>query len=159
MNRVGLGVDAHRFDDDKDRPLVLGGVRIPGSRGLAGHSDGDVVAHAIADALLGAAGLGDIGARYPATPQWKDAHSIDLLADCCEASRVAGWRVVNVDAVVVCEEPKLAPHRQGMIDNIARALDVTSDSVSVKATTTDGMGSIGRGEGIAAMAVVQIEAR
>lgn len=159
MSRVGLGFDAHRFSDDEERPLVLGGVQIRASRGLEGHSDADVVTHAIADALLGAARLGDMGDRYPTTQQWKDARSLDLLADCASAVRVAGWRIVNVDAVVVCEEPKLSPYREGMIENILRALDAPSDAVSLKTTSTDGMGSIGRGEGIAAMAVVQIEAR
>lgn len=150
-----MGFDAHRFDDG--RTLVLGGVEIPGVPGLAAHSDGDVLAHAVADALLGAAGIGDLGARYPATEQWKDAYSMDILADCCAAIRVAGWRVINIDSVVVCERPKLSPYRERMVSNLASAIEVPTDSISIKATSTDGMGSIGRGEGIAAMAVAQLE--
>ena len=155
MTRVGLGFDAHSFDPS--RPLVLGGVRIPEGPGLAGHSDADVLSHVIADALLGAARLGDLGGRFPATEEWKGADSIAILRECTAALTVAGWRVCNVDATVIAQTPRLTSYRDDMIDNLAGALGIASDSVSVKATTTDGMGFTGRKEGIAAMAVVLIE--
>jgi 2-C-methyl-D-erythritol 2,4-cyclodiphosphate synthase len=155
MTRVGLGVDAHAFDES--RTLILGGVSIPYDRGLSGHSDADVLSHAIADALLGAAGLGDVGEMFPATDEWKGASSIRLLSEVTAKLESAGWRVTNVDATVVAREPKLAPHRPAMATRIAEALKVGAEAVSVKATTTDGLGFTGRGEGIACMAVALIE--
>jgi 2-C-methyl-D-erythritol 2,4-cyclodiphosphate synthase len=146
---VGIGYDSHRFAEG--RPLVLGGVRIDHDRGLAGHSDADVLTHAVIDALLGAAGLGDIGTLFPDDdPLWKDADSIDLLRTV--VGRVPG-PILNVDATVVCEEPRLAPHRAEMERVLAEA---TSARVSVKATTNEGMGWIGRGEGIACIAVASL---
>ena len=156
MTRTGLGFDAHAFD--AARPLVLGGVQIPDSPGLAGHSDADALSHAIADALLGAASLGDLGERFPATGRWQDANSLGILRESAGAVRGAGWSIVNVDATIVAERPRLTPFRDRMIATVADALGITTDRVSVKATTTDGMGFTGRGEGIAALAVVTISA-
>jgi 2-C-methyl-D-erythritol 2,4-cyclodiphosphate synthase len=150
--RVGLGVDAHAFSDDA--ALVLGGVDFPGERGLAGHSDGDVVAHALIDALLGAAGLGDIGELFPSgDPQWLDASSIRLLQRAYEVVRGAGWELVNADCVLIGEEPRVAPVRTAMQARLAGAMGVELDRVAVRATTTDGLGFTGRGEGLAAQAV------
>lgn len=150
--RVGTGVDAHPFAGD--RPLVLGGVTIPFDRGLAGHSDADVLAHAIIDALLGAAGMGDIGGRFPSGDErTRGADSLTLLRTVASEVAQAGWRLENVDAVVIAERPAVAPHRDLMRARLAEALDVEPGRVSVKATTTDGMGFTGRGEGIAATAV------
>jgi 2-C-methyl-D-erythritol 2,4-cyclodiphosphate synthase len=148
--RVGIGYDSHRFADD--RPLVLGGVEIPYERGLTGHSDADVLTHAIVDALLGAAGRGDIGTHFPDTDErWRDADSIGLLR--AVVADLDGT-VANADATVICEEPKLGPHRAEMERLLTEALGAP---VSVKATTNEGLGAIGRGEGIAAMAVVLYE--
>jgi 2-C-methyl-D-erythritol 2,4-cyclodiphosphate synthase len=152
--RVGVGFDAHGFTDA--RPLVLGGATIPGARGLAGYSDADVLSHAVADALLGAAGLGDLGSRFPGTAEWRDASSLGILARTSELLASDGWEVANVDATVVAEQPPLAPFRAEMIANIAGALNVDPAAVSVKATTTDGLGFTGRAEGVAAHAVVLI---
>jgi 2-C-methyl-D-erythritol 2,4-cyclodiphosphate synthase len=150
MSSVGIGYDSHRFE--AGRPLVLGGVRIEHERGLAGHSDADVLTHAVIDALLGAAGGGDIGTLFPDDDErWRDADSIDLLRTV--VGTVAG-RIVNIDATLVCEAPRLAPHRAEMERILAEA---TSARVSVKATTNEGMGWIGRGEGIACIAVVSLE--
>jgi 2-C-methyl-D-erythritol 2,4-cyclodiphosphate synthase len=147
---VGIGYDSHRFASG--RRLVLGGVEIDHDRGLAGHSDADVLAHAVIDALLGAAGKGDIGALFPDDdPRWRDADSIDLLRT---AVGTIGGRIVNVDATVVCEQPRLAPYRAEMERTIAEA---TSARVTVKAATNEGMGWIGRGEGIACIAVASVE--
>jgi 2-C-methyl-D-erythritol 2,4-cyclodiphosphate synthase len=158
--RVGLGVDAHAFAaPDAGRKLVLGGVEIPFDRGLLGHSDADVLAHAVTDALLGAAGLEDIGHLFPDTDErFKDADSIGLLR---EARRVVGegWEVANVDAVVVCERPKVRDYREAMRKNLAGALGVGPDRVSVRGTTTERLGFAGRGEGIAAQAVCLLQAR
>jgi 2-C-methyl-D-erythritol 2,4-cyclodiphosphate synthase len=152
--RTGLGVDTHRFA--AGRRLVLGGVEIPHERGLAGHSDADVLAHAIADAVLGAAGLGDIGEHFPDTdPAWRDADSLQLLRVVVARAREAGWAVAHVDATVVLERPKLAPHRAA----IAARLGEVVGSVSVKATTGEGMGFVGREEGVAALAVATLERR
>ena len=149
--RSGIGIDSHRFADD--RRLVLGGVEIPFERGLAGHSDADVLAHAIADALLGAAGLGDIGQLFPDTEAaWKDADSMELLRDVVERVRAAGHELVHVDATVMLERPKLAPHREA----IQTSLEAVLGSVNVKATTGEGMGFVGRGEGAAALAVATL---
>ena len=155
MIRAGLGFDAHAFD--AARPLVLGGIEIPESPGLAGHSDADVVSHAIADALLGAARLGDLGTLFPNDERWRGASSLDILLHTAQAVSDAGWSIVNVDATIVAESPKLAPHREHMIDVVAAALGLATSAVWLKATSTDGLGFTGRGEGIAAMAVVLIE--
>jgi 2-C-methyl-D-erythritol 2,4-cyclodiphosphate synthase len=153
--RIGFGFDAHHFD--ARRPLLLGGVEIPGSPGLAGHSDADVLSHAIADALLGAAGLGDLGSRFPADEKWKDASSLLILSETVALVRDHGGAVVNVDATVVAEEPKVGPHRDQMAEKIAHVLGIERGLVSVKATTTDEMGFTGRREGMAAFAVVLVE--
>lgn len=154
MIRVGIGFDAHRFEGS--RPLILGGVTIPEHVGLAGHSDADVLAHAIADALLGAAGLGDLGEHFPNDARWKDASSIEILEQTSRMIKEEGWTVASVDATVIAEEPPLAPYRDEMRLNIATAIGVYSGEFSVKATTTDGMGFTGRGEGIAALVVAAL---
>lgn len=153
--RVGSGFDAH--GRDSARPLVLGGVEIPGAPGLAGHSDADVVCHAIADALLGAAGLGDLGAHFPGDERWRHASSLDILRTIAALLAGEGWRVVNIDATVVAEFPRLAPQRASMAANVAGALGVRPEAVSIKATTTDGLGFTGRSEGIAAFAVALLQ--
>lgn len=150
--RVGSGFDAHAFEEGV--PLVLGGVRIDHPRGLAGHSDGDVLAHALTDAVLGAAGLEDIGALFPSgDPDLEGADSIELLAQAWESVQANGWRLANADVVLVGEEPRLAPHRDMMRRRLAGALGVGPELVAVRATTTDGLGFPGRGEGLAAQAV------
>jgi len=149
--RVGQGFDIHPWSDDPDRPLVLGGVVLPGERGLAGHSDADVVAHAVADALLGAAGLGDIGAHFPDTdPRWRGADSIALLRHVAGLVTAEGWSIGNVDTTVIVEAPKLAPHKAAMEQRLA---DTVGAPVTVKAKRAEGLGSLGRGEGIACFAV------
>jgi 2-C-methyl-D-erythritol 2,4-cyclodiphosphate synthase len=154
--RVGLGFDVHPFAGD-ERPLVLGGVRIATGRGLSGHSDADVVAHAVADAVLGAAGLGDLGACFPdSDPRWRDADSMGLLATVVAKAAEAGWRVGNVDCTVVAEEPALAPYRQEMQGRLA---EVVGAPVSVKATRAEGLGAIGRGDGVACLAVCLLDPR
>ena len=151
--RVGLGLDAHAFADGVR--LVLGGVEFDHPRGLAGHSDGDVLAHALIDAVLGAADLGDIGAFFPSDDeQYRGASSLDLLWKAGREVRDAGWSVVNADCVLVGEEPRIAPHREEMAERLARGLGVEPGRVTVRATTTDGLGFTGRGEGLAAQAVV-----
>jgi 2-C-methyl-D-erythritol 2,4-cyclodiphosphate synthase len=156
--RVGIGVDAHAFSEDAR--LVLGGVELPGGAGLAGHSDGDVIAHALVDALLGAAGLGDIGAFFPSgDPRWEGVSSLLLLERAHEAVREAGFELVNADCVLVGERPRVAPVREEMEARLAAALGVDSGRVSVRATTTDGLGFTGRLEGLAAQAVALLEAR
>jgi 2-C-methyl-D-erythritol 2,4-cyclodiphosphate synthase len=151
--RVGLGVDAHAFSDDA--ALVLGGVDFPGEPGLAGHSDGDVVAHAVIDALLGAAGRGDIGELFPSEdPQWLDASSMRLLQRAYEVVKRDGFELVNADCVLIGERPRIAPVRDAMRARLAGALGVTPEQVAVRATTTDRLGFTGRGEGLAAQAVV-----
>lgn len=154
--RVGHGFDVHAFSDDPDRVLVLGGVTFAGERGLAGHSDADVVAHACADALLGAAGLGDLGRHFPDTdPRWADANSLTLLTEVVRMVAEAGWAVANVDCTVLAEAPRLAPRREAMEQGLTAAV---AAPVTVKATTAEGLGAIGRGEGIAAQAVVLLVA-
>lgn len=149
--RIGQGFDAHRFQPG--RPLVLGGVVIPDAEGLAGHSDADVLLHAITDAVLGAAGLGDIGQWFPdRDPQWKDAPSHRFLECALHEARARGWEVVNIDATVIAARPKIAPWRDAIRARIAEIVGCEADAVSVKATTTEGMGFTGRGEGIAAIA-------
>jgi 2-C-methyl-D-erythritol 2,4-cyclodiphosphate synthase len=154
--RVGQGYDVHRLV--AGRRLVLGGEEIPFERGLLGHSDADVLLHALGDALLGAAGLGDLGALFPPTDAaWKDAPSTQLLALIVERVHAAGWRVVNCDLTLIAEAPRLAPYRGAIRDRVARLLDVASDAVGLKATTNEALGAIGRGEGMAALAVVLLE--
>ncbi len=149
--RTGQGFDAHRLAGD--RPLVIGGVAIPWEQGLLGHSDADVLTHAVMDALLGAAGLGDIGVHFPPSEtRWKDACSLDLLAHVADLLKAGGWTVVNVDATIIAEAPKMRPHIPGMQANLSGRIH-GRPPVSVKATTTEGMGFAGRGEGMAAMAV------
>lgn len=156
MIRTGIGFDAHRFADG--RRLVLGGVEFEHHRGLLGHSDADVLCHAVMDALLGATADGDIGKHFPDTDaRWKDARSVDLLGIVAEGLRSRGWSVVNVDATVLAESPKLAPRIDTMRANLAEAMQIAADRVSVKATTMEGLGTVGRGEGIAAMAVATVE--
>jgi 2-C-methyl-D-erythritol 2,4-cyclodiphosphate synthase len=151
--RVGIGVDAHALEEGV--PLVLGGVRIDHPRGLAGHSDGDVLAHALTDALLGAAGLGDIGSLFPSDDErLRGADSIELLREAYRQVRDAGWMLVNADCVLVGEEPKIAPHREEMRRVLSEAL---GGEVNVRATTTDRLGFTGRGEGLAAHAVALLE--
>jgi 2-C-methyl-D-erythritol 4-phosphate cytidylyltransferase / 2-C-methyl-D-erythritol 2,4-cyclodiphosphate synthase len=148
--RIGQGFDIHRFSDDPARPLVLGGVTFEGARGLHGHSDADAIAHAVTDALLGAAGLGDIGEHFPDTdPRWKGADSLQLLRHAATLVRDAGWRVGNVDCSVVCEQPKLAPHRAEMQRRLSEAAGAP---VTVKGRRAEGLGALGRGEGIACWA-------
>ena len=154
--RVGLGYDYHRLE--AGRKLILGGVEIPFNKGLAGHSDGDALTHAICDALLGAAGLGDLGQHFPDTdPQWKDASSLTLLAQVVERLRAKGLRVAQVDSVVIAEAPKLAPHFARMRETLARTLGVEPALVNVKAKTTEGLEAVGRGEAMAAQAIVVLE--
>ena len=149
--RTGIGIDTHRFADG--RPLILGGVEIPGERGLAGHSDADVLTHAIIDALLGAAGLGDIGEHFPDTDEaWRDADSMALLGTVLQHVTAAGWAVEHVDATVVLERPKLAPHRDAIRDALAAVLG----SVNLKFTTGEKLGFVGREEGAAALAVATL---
>jgi len=155
--RVGQGFDVHAFSDAPDRVLVLGGVVFDGEPGLVGHSDADVVAHACADALLGAAGLGDIGQHFPDTdPQWSGADSIGLLTEVAGRVRQAGWEPGNVDCAVVCERPKLAPRRDAMQDRLTGAVGAP---VTVKGNRAEGLGAIGRAEGIACFAVAVVSAR
>ena len=151
-NRVGHGFDAHRLVDG--RSLILGGIRVPFERGPLAHSDGDVLAHAISDALLGAAALGDLGGRFPDTdPQWKDADSLSMLAQCAAAVREAGFAIENVDATVVVERPRLAPFVERIRHNVAARLELPLERVCVKAKSSEGMGYTGDGTGIAAYAV------
>jgi 2-C-methyl-D-erythritol 2,4-cyclodiphosphate synthase len=158
MTRAGIGYDSHRFE--AGRRLVLGGVEIPHERGLAGHSDADVLAHAVTDALLGAAGLGDIGRHFPDTDErWRDADSIEMLRAARVLVEEGGLAPGNVDATVICEAPKLAPHADAMRARLADALGLEPAAVNVKFTTNEGMGALGRGEGIAAMAGVTLAER
>lgn len=153
--RVGLGVDAHALVEGV--PLVLGGVEVESKRGLAGHSDGDVIAHALIDAILGAAGLGDIGSLFPSgAAEWEGASSLDLLARAYAQVREAGFELANADCVLVGEEPRVAPLRGAMQSRLAGALGVEAGLVTVRATTTDRLGFTGRGEGLAALAVALV---
>jgi 2-C-methyl-D-erythritol 2,4-cyclodiphosphate synthase len=158
MMRIGQGIDVHPFAED--RPLILGGVRIAERGGLEGHSDADAVLHAVTDALLGAMGAGDIGQYFPSTDErWRGADSTVFIR---EAKRIVAERdaeIANVDVTIIAQKPKLAPHREAMVASIARILDLPEGRVNVKATTTDHLGFIGRGEGICAMAVVLVVGR
>ena len=156
--RIGFGFDAHRFCEPGDsRPLILGGIEIPDSRGLEGHSDADALTHAICDALLGAVGLGDIGKHFPdSDPQWKNARSVDLLAIVYGKIRATNPRrkIVNIDATVVAQAPKIAPHEAAIKKSLSIVLQIGAAQINIKATTTERMGFAGRGEGIAACAAV-----
>lgn len=153
--RTGIGYDSHRFA--AGGPLRLGGVTIPADVSLVGHSDGDAIAHAITDALLGAAGAGDIGSMFPDTdPANRGRDSLDMLRRATDAVRALGWHVSNIDTTVITERPKLAPHRDAMREALARALHVDASAISIKGKTNEGMGWIGRGEGLACIAVVTL---
>jgi 2-C-methyl-D-erythritol 2,4-cyclodiphosphate synthase len=153
--RVGIGYDSHRFADG--RKLILGGVEIPHTQGLTGHSDADAVAHAITDAMLGAAALGDIGTHFPpADPKFKDADSMQLLRRANELLEGQGYQVVNLDITIICESPKVGPHTPAMRDRIAGVLGIGAKHVSIKGKTNEGMGWIGQGEGIAVIATALI---
>jgi 2-C-methyl-D-erythritol 2,4-cyclodiphosphate synthase len=154
--RTGLGYDSHRLA--AGRPLILGGVELESERGLDGHSDADALTHAVIDAVLGAAGLGDIGMHFPdSDDRWRDADSIDLLRSAVAAARGAGYAVVNVDATVVMEAPRLGPARERMRARLAEALGLDPGAVNVKATTGEGIGFVGRGEGVAALAIATLD--
>ena len=158
MIRVGIGYDSHRFEDG--RPLVLGGIRIPHPRGLAGHSDADAVAHALIDAILGAAAAGDIGQHFPDTdPKWKGADSMVLLRSAYEVARTRGYRFAQADLTIITEAPRLGPHLAAMATTLAQRLDAPNGSVNLKAKSNESMGFIGRGEGLAVIAVATLEAR
>ena len=156
MIRVGLGYDVHKLVEG--RKLILGGVDIPYEKGLLGHSDADVLLHAITDALFGAAALGDIGSHFPDTdPRYKGADSLKLLEACGKELREHGWKIGNIDAVIVAQRPKLLPHVPQMQENIARALEIAVEQISVKGKTEEGLGFTGSGEGMAVHAVCLIE--
>jgi len=159
ITRVGMGYDAHGFAPaEAGRPLMIGGVVIPHERGLAGHSDADVLLHALVDALLGAAALGDIGAYFPSSdPQWQGAPSMAFLSATLALLRERGWRVGNVDATIVAERPRMSPHIAAIRERLAEGMGIAPDCVSVKSKTTDGLGFTGRHEGIACYAVALIE--
>jgi 2-C-methyl-D-erythritol 2,4-cyclodiphosphate synthase len=154
--RVGLGYDSHRFG--ADRPLVLAGVRVPHPTGLQGHSDGDAVAHAVADALLGAGAMGDLGRLFPDTdPRWQGADSMHLLAEVKRRISAAGYRIVNLDVTVVTEAPKLAPHTEAMRSHLAQVLALPVNAVSIKAKTNEGMDAVGAGQGLQVFAIAALE--
>jgi 2-C-methyl-D-erythritol 2,4-cyclodiphosphate synthase len=153
--RVGQGIDIHRFSEDPHRPLVLGGVVIEGARGLAGHSDADAVCHALADAILGAVGLGDLGRHFPDTdPKWSGADSVALLNEVVRMAATKGFAVVNADCTIVADTPRLAPHTDAMVERLVHVLGAP---VSVKATRAEGIGALGRAEGIACLAIVLVD--
>lgn len=155
MIRIGQGIDVHRFDES--RPLVLGGVRVSENGGLTGHSDADAVLHAITDALLGAVGAGDIGQYFPSSDErWKGADSAQFVRQALAAVRERDGEIQNIDVTVIAEKPRLAEFREAMQTSIAKLLDIHTGQVNVKATTTDHLGFIGRGEGICAMAIVSV---
>ena len=156
MNRVGLGYDVHQLKDN--RPLILGGVEIPHEKGLDGHSDADVIMHAICDAILGALGEGDIGSFFPPSdPQWKDAPSKIFLEEAAKQIKKQNGRLINIDAMLIAEAPKISPYIPKMKNNIASALGVSTKDIGIKATTNETMGFVGRGEGMAAHAVASVE--
>ncbi len=156
MIRSGIGLDSHRFEPG--RPLILGGVDIPHEEGLAGHSDADVLTHAVIDALLGAAGLGDIGQHFPDTDErFKDADSLELLRTVVVFLEENGFRIVHVDATVMMERPKLSPYRDAMRETLSAAMRIGLGHMNVKATTGERMGFVGRGEGVAAMAIATLD--
>ena len=154
--RVGIGYDIHRLVEG--RPLILGGVPVVYEKGLLGHSDADVLVHAICDAILGAAGLGDIGMHFPDNdPQYKDISSLELLSNTCRMMAAKGFRIVNLDTIIFAEAPKLGSQRHDMQQMIAKTMNVAAEQVNIKATTTEGLGVIGKGEGIGAMCVALLE--
>jgi 2-C-methyl-D-erythritol 2,4-cyclodiphosphate synthase len=154
--RIGIGYDVHRLVEG--RPLILGGVQVAYEKGLLGHSDADVLIHAICDALLGAVGLGDIGMHFPdSDPQYRDISSLKLLSKTCGMVAAKGFRIVNLDTIVFAEAPKLGSQRQDMQAAIATAMNIPAEQINIKATTTEGLGVIGKGEGIGAMCVALIE--
>jgi 2-C-methyl-D-erythritol 2,4-cyclodiphosphate synthase len=155
MLRVGLGKDIHRLVSG--RPFLLGGVEIPHTQGESGHSDGDVLIHAIIDALLGAAGLADIGELFPGSPEWKDADSKKLLSIAWDMVKKEGWRIVNIDCVVCCEAPKILLHRDAIRKSLASILQIASSHVFVKGKTAEGLGDLGRGEAVEALALCLLE--
>ena len=156
MNRVGLGYDVHQLKDN--RPLILGGVEIPHEKGLDGHSDADVIMHAICDAILGALGEGDIGSFFPPSdPQWKDTPSKIFLEEAAKQIKKQNGRLINIDAMLIAEAPKISPYIPKMKNNIASALGVSTKDIGIKATTNETMGFVGRGEGMAAHAVASVE--
>ena len=158
MIRIGQGIDVHPFDPG--RPLILGGVRISETGGLSGHSDADAVLHAITDALLGAAGAGDIGHYFPSTDErWRNADSSRFVHEAMRIIDEMDAAIANVDVTIIAQQPKLSPHRESMVASIARLLELPQGHVNVKATTTDHLGFIGRGEGICAMAIVLVESK
>jgi 2-C-methyl-D-erythritol 2,4-cyclodiphosphate synthase len=153
--RIGQGIDIHRFSDDPHRPLVLGGVEIEGGRGLSGHSDADAVCHALADAVLGAVGLGDLGRHFPDTdPMWEGADSVSLLGEVVAMATAQGFACANADCTVIADAPRLAPYTAAMVERLSAVLRAP---VSVKATRAEGLGALGRAEGIACLAVVLME--
>lgn len=153
--QIGIGYDVHRLVTG--RPLILGGAKIPFEKGLQGHSDADVLVHAVCDALLGSVGLGDIGQHFPDTdPQYKDISSLKLLARTSAMVRRQGFAVQNIDTIIFAEAPQIGPYRETMQKNLARAVEVAPSCINIKATTTEGLGPIGRGEGIGAMSVVLV---
>jgi 2-C-methyl-D-erythritol 2,4-cyclodiphosphate synthase len=158
MIRVGIGYDSHRFEEG--RPLVLGGIRIPHSRGLTGHSDADAVAHALIDAILGAAAAGDIGQLFPdSDPKWRGADSMELLRTAHELVQGRGYALAQADLTIITEQPRLGPHLSAMAERLVERLGARPGSVSLKAKSNEGMGFIGRGEGIAVIAVATLEVR
>lgn len=157
MMRIGIGYDTHCLV--KGRPLILGGITIPHEKGLLGHSDADVLVHAVCDALLGAAGLGDLGQHFPDSAEaYKDIYSIKILERCTQMIQQRGYKVVNMDAVILAQVPKLMPYQQAMKNKLAQAMQVSADLINIKATTTEGLGFVGRQEGMAAQCVVLIDA-
>ena len=156
MHRIGFGFDAHRFEEG--RKLIIGGVEIPHEKGLSGHSDADVLTHAICDALLGALGLGDIGSHFPdSDPKWKDVSSFLLLEETLAKMHEAKYEILNIDSTIVCEKPRITPHINAIKEKLSGVTGLGPGSLGIKATTTDGMGFTGRREGIAAYAVLIIK--
>jgi 2-C-methyl-D-erythritol 2,4-cyclodiphosphate synthase len=153
--RIGLGIDIHRFE--AGRKLILGGVEIPHDQGLLGHSDADCVLHALCDGLLGACALGDLGQHFPSNPENKDRSSVEILKEVCQKVWAKGFKIVNVDVVIMTEEPKISPFRQAICELVAAILNVEKNCVGIKATTCEGLGAVGRKEGLMAQAVVLLE--
>ena len=157
MLRIGIGRDLHRLSPG--RKFLLGGVEIPFEKGELGHSDGDVLAHAVCDALLGASGLGDIGELYPpGDPAWKDADSLLLLGDAWRRVKAQGWRLVNLDCVISCEQPQILPHRENICRSLAKVLEADQNAIFIKGKTNEGIGPLGNGEAVEALAVCLLEA-
>jgi 2-C-methyl-D-erythritol 2,4-cyclodiphosphate synthase len=154
--RIGNGFDSHRFESK--RKLILGGIQIPYLQGLAGHSDADVLTHAVIDALLGAANLGDIGEHFPPSdPAYKDVSSILLLKKVCALLQAEHWQVVNLDCILICEAPKISPYKKEIIESLALVLNVNPSQIGLKGKTAESMGALGRGEGMAAMVIALLE--